>query len=198
MHSNIVSYSLLCKSCNGREPDSMSIIDSSESFIKYSRRDLIRECHDILFERECSNCEVKGQYAIWAIWCGERPKQIHIQLQRSNGNFGVVIWDENHNHLNHKLEQLPFTDPLCQLLSRAVFKLNEELETIVRNTRDAIGASISAGIGGDVFYTIYEESADFDFNHSSSGDVVFTENNFEYGQLKELLLWIDKNHVQKE
>lgn len=198
MNVNIVSYSLLCKNCNGREPNSMSIINSSESFINYSRRDLIRECHDIFSERECSNCGVKGQYAIWAIWCGDRPKQIHIQLQRSSGNFDVSIWDKNHTYLNRKLEQLPFSDPLCQLLSRAIFKLNQDLESIVRNTRDAIDASIDKGIGGDVFYTIYEESANREINHSNPGDIVFMENNFDYDRLKDVLLWIDENHVQKE
>lgn len=197
MYVNLVSYSLLCKSCGGREPNSMCSIESSERFTDYLRSDLIRECNDILRERECSNCGVRGQYAIWAIWCGERPKQIHIQLQRSNGNIEVTIWDENHTYLNknNKLRQLPSSDPLCQLLSRAVFKLNQELDTIAKNTRDAINASINAGKDGSVFYAIYEEPADSDMNYSNLGDVVFTENNFDYERLEGSFSWIENYYV---
>lgn len=196
MNSNIVYYSLLCKNCNGREPNSMSIINHSESFINFSRNELLRECNSFFSQRKCSNCAEKGNYAVWALWCGEQPRQIHIQLQRKNGKMAVDIWDEKHRHLNHTLEQLPFSDTLCQLLSRAVQKLELELDAIVSNTQDAIDASYNNGIGGDVFYSIYEEAIDFDNNHSNLGCLVYTENNFDFSDIENLLLWIEKNHLE--
>ena len=100
MFVNSVSYRLLCLNCKGREPNSFSMVHSSENFINYSRNALISECEDILSERPCSNCGIKGRYAIWAIYCGEQPKQIHIQMTRTNGNFHVDIFDKNNNNLN--------------------------------------------------------------------------------------------------
>ncbi len=123
MHVNNITYSLLCENCNGREPDSFIVVRSSQSFVNYSRQALISECHGILRKRPCSNCGIKGEYAIWAIYCGERPKQIHIQIIKNNDNFEVDIWNENHNCLNERLEQLPISDPLCQLLSRALVQI---------------------------------------------------------------------------
>lgn len=195
MHTNIVSYTLLCKNCNSREPNSASIIESSESFINYSRNKLISKCQNIISERECLNCGMKGRYAIWAIYCGNHPKQIHIQMTKSEGNLGVNIWDENQTHLNYKLEQLPFSNALCQLLSRAVLQINDDLDNIVSNSQKAIDASINVGIGGDRFYVIYEEAFNFELSNSELGDVVFFENNFNYSDLIGLLSWIEQNHV---
>lgn len=195
MHTNIISYTLLCKNCNSRESNSSSVVESSESFNNYSRNKLISECHNVISERRCLNCGMKGKYAIWAIYCGNHPKQIHIQMTKSDGNLGVDIWNENHEHLNHRLEQLPFSDPLCQLLSRAVLQLHHKLDYIVSNSQNAIDASINKGIGGDRFYIIYEETANFELSYSELGDVVFVENNFNYRDLDGLLSWIEQNHV---
>lgn len=195
MFINNISYKLLCKKCNNIEPNAMSIVESSESFINYSRNQLISECNNILLNRKCSNCGMNGKYAIWAIYCGNQPKQIHIQMIKSNGNLEVNIWNENHNHLNHILEQLPFTDSLCQLLSRAIIKLSHELDDIVSNSQNDINMSTKQGIRGDRFYVIYEEMFNFESSNSELGDVVFVENNFNYLELSELLLWIEQNHV---
>jgi hypothetical protein len=174
----------------------MSIVESSESFVNYSRNKLISKCDEILSERRCSNCGMKGRYAIWSIYCGDHPKQIHIQLTKSTGNLKVDIWDENHNHLNHRLQQLPFTDPLCKLLSRAILQLYNELNHIVSNSQNAINASIKEGIGGDRFYIIYEEAINFELSdYSKLGDIVFVENNFNYMDLYKLSSWIEENHV---
>lgn len=173
----------------------MSIIESSESFVNYSRNKLISECHNILSERRCLNCGMKGKYAIWSIYCGNHPKQIHIQMTKSDGNLNVDIWNENHDHLNHTLEQLPFNDTLCQLLARALFQLNHKLDYIVSDSQNAINASIKNGTGGDRFYVIYEERDNFELSDTEFGDVVFVENNFSYIDLNGLLSWIEQNHV---
>lgn len=195
MHANIISYTLLCKNCNSREPNSISVVESSEDFVNYSRNKLISECHEVLSARRCLNCKMKGQYIVWAIYCGDHPKQIHIQMTKSNGNLNVDIWNENHNHLNHKLPNLPFTDPLCQLLSRAILQINNELDQIVSNSKNAINASVKKGINGDRFYIIYEEAINFELGRSKLGDIVFTENNFNYMDLHGLTSWIEQNHV---
>lgn len=195
MHSNIISYTLLCKNCNCREPNSISIVESSESFINYSRNKLIAECNEILSKRKCSNCGMKGKYAIWAIYCRDHPKQIHIQMTKSDGNLEVTIWDENHTYLNPMLKQLPSADPLCQLLSRAVLQLHNQLANILNNSENDINESIMKGISGDRFYCIYEEAVTFELSNSELGDVVFTENNFTYIDLYSLLSWIEQNHI---
>lgn len=195
MHLNIISYTLLCKNCNTIEPNSISVVENSKSFVNYSRNNLISECKDILSERACSNCGMKGRYAIWSIYCGEQPKQIHIQMTKSDDSREVNIWDENHNYLNHRLEQLPHTHSLSQLLSRAILRINNQLDDIVNNSQNEINISIKKGIGGDRFYVIYEEAVNFELSDSALGDVIFSENNFNYMNLSKLLSWIEQNHV---
>lgn len=195
MHLNIINYTLLCRNCNSRELNSISVVESSESFVNYSRNKLISECNDILSARSCLNCGTKGRYAIWAIYCRDHPKQIHIQMTKSNNNLDVQIWNENQVHLNDKLQQLPSTDPLCQLLFRAVLQLRNEIEQIVSNSVDDIIESIMNSIGGDRFYIIYEEAVNFELIGSERGDVVFVENNFNGTDIEGLLSWIEQNHI---
>lgn len=195
MEVNFVSYSLLCVNCGGREPDSFSLIKSKKDFTNYSRNELSRECFEIFSQRECSNCRVKGKYSIWGIYCGKKPKQIHIQLQRTEGFLDVGIWDEYHKHLNKELKELPASNPICQLLLRTVSKLETDIERIVRKTKIEINNSINEGINGDTFYIIYEERECLKSNNSNLGEIVYFENNFKSKELENLLLWIEQNLI---
>ena len=181
----MISYSLLCKSCKGREPNSMSMIEDSYDYQNYNRNELISKCYEqgIISERKCSKCGSIGNYDIWSIYCGEQPKQIHIQLQETYRGKEVDIWDEQYRHLNDNLEQLPSTGQSPQLLKRAVLKLNNE-----------IGESIlSPSISGNVFYAIYEEP--INIKNSELGDIIFLNNTFDEITLKQLFGFINTRFV---
>ncbi|AFU69429.1 hypothetical protein P700755_002688 [Psychroflexus torquis ATCC 700755] len=190
MISNTINYTLLCKSCNKRFPNLTSFLTSAESFQNYSRHDLLNVFSEKLLERNCEVCGTKGNYAVWEIWCGARPKQIHIQLQKSGSNKSVNIWDQNQRYLNDILQTLPLDDLLCILLLHAVTEIKAELDSWNNGISET---SIRDGNNGDIFYCIYEER---DFMRP--GSIVFVNNNFSHSEIYNLLLWIRKVHVFKD
>ena len=212
MVTNKVNFHLLCKSCN-RQEHAGAYIKASRSFINYSRKELIEgwTVLNAIFKTECSNCKSKGQWIIWSIWCGERrPKQIHIQVTKSNGNFAVDLFDENSISLNHKLEQLPASNLSCKLLSRAVLKLYREVETIALKNDEGYNlfeydviqswqTNESLFSKGDVFYAIYEEHIDISDGAGLPrfGYVVYIVNTIKElndVKLEELLLHVEQTY----
>ena len=193
MNQNIINYSLLCKSCNNRILNLITTLSSSDSFEYYSRKKLIDALYEHIHNRKCETCGVDGNYAVWEIWCVKRPKQIHIQLQNIGNESGVSILDENQNFLNERLRLLPPDDPLCQLLIRALRKINIELNSIIDNTTNNNERFTRNSSYGDIFYCIYEERE----NNSNTGDIVFVDNNFNYTEISDLLTWIRQVHVFK-
>jgi hypothetical protein len=194
----IIEYSLFCLSCKRREPNEMIIITGEHSLVNKPRPILLKMCANRFSKRACSYCQTQGNYAVWLISCGDSPKQIHLQMTREKGNLGVVIWDENHTYLNNKLENLQSNDSLCQLLLRALIKLDVELYNITSLENNSTVLSSNHGFSTDTFYMIYEEDSNHVFDYKQLGEMIFVENNFNYSQLKQLIAWIEQNLIFKQ
>lgn len=189
MHTNAVQYTLLCESCKRVELNSMSVIRSAESYINFSRSELIEKCNDLFAIKKCGNCGVKGKYSIWEIWCGERPIQIHIQIQEvSYRKLTSDFWDEKQIHLNPKLEQLNRPHKMILLLRRALKKVYNKALTIEKDSELPAEIRETFNIDeftNDLFYAIYEERCCE--NNSNGGELVYVDNNFKSYNLSRIM-----------